>query len=205
MLQYWLGFNLSAGQYVVLVSTIEPRKNHVAAFDAWRSLIEKTTRRIAMPKLVCVGKLGWMFQDVVHWLECHPTISSHIVMISSASDMILDALYRHCVCSLYPSRYEGWGLPITKSLCHSKIPICAETTSLPEAGGKFAVYFDPGQEFSLEAALERVIFDVEFRRSRENQIHAQFHAREWRSIAQDIVEIAAGSASDTSTLNSQKT
>ena len=187
-------FNLFPGQYVVLVSTIEPRKNHVAAFNAWRSLLEKTSLE-SMPKLVCVGKLGWMFQDVTRWLECHPTISSHIVMISSASDMILDTLYRHCVCSLYPSRYEGWGLPVTESLCHGKIPVCAETTSLPEAGGKFAMYFDPDQELSLEAALERVIFDASFRQDRELTIRACFQPREWRAIAQDFVRIATGRAS----------
>ena len=182
--------NLADADYVLLVSTIEPRKNHVAAFDAWRSFLDGFPLAEPPPKLVCAGKLGWMFDGVLRSLECTPSLAGHIVMIHSADDATLDALYRNCVCTLYPSRYEGWGLPITESLCHGKVPVCSNATSLPEAGQEFAIYFDPEQEGALHAALSQLLFDVPFRESREALIRTSFQPRTWSVIKNEIVEIA---------------
>lgn len=187
-------FNLAGGDYVLFVSTIEPRKNHVAAFHAWRSLLEGEPLAGPTPKLVCVGKLGWMFDDVLRSLECNPLLAGHVVMIHSADDVSLDALYRNCVCTLYPSQYEGWGLPVTESLCHGKVPVCSNVTSLPEAGQEFAVYFDPAKEGSLHAALMRVLSDVQFREGREALIQTCFQPRPWRVIKNEIVEFVCSRA-----------
>lgn len=184
-------FNLVPGGYVLFVSTIEPRKNHIGAFKAWRTLLDERSPGVPLPKLVCAGKLGWMFEDVLQVLERDPALADYIVMIHSASDEMLDALYRNCICTLYPSRYEGWGLPVTESLCHGKVPVCSCATSLPEAGQCFAVYFDPDQKGALSVVLSRVIYDATFRESREAKIRSDFHARPWRGIYDDIVAIAS--------------
>ncbi len=181
--------NLADADYVLLVSTIEPRKNHVAAFDVWRSFLDGFLA-VPPPKLVCAGKLGWMYDGVFRSLECSPSLADHIMMIHSADDATLDALYRNCVCTLYPSRYEGWGLPVTESLCHGKVPVCSDATSLPEAGQEFAIYFDPEKEGALHAALSRVLFDVPFRESREALIRTGFQPRPWRVIKNEIIKIA---------------
>jgi hypothetical protein len=89
---------------------------------------------------------------------------------------------------LYPSSYEGWGLPVTEALCFGKLPITSNSSSLPEAGGEFAEYFDVDSEKDLMAVVERVIFDEEYRRERERKIVSQFRPRSWAEISEEIIK-----------------
>ena len=188
---------LKKGKYVLCVATVEARKNHAAAFAVWLRLIKKHGIR-NVPKLVCVGKDGWLNDNVYHLLRASEILSSHVVMLQNISDPVLAALYENCLCTLYPTFYEGWGLPVTEALCYGKIPVVANVSSLPEAGGAFAEYFDIGSENELFAKIERLMIDPKYRTAREAKIAAEFRPRSWRQIADQIVSqlqswLAAGS------------
>jgi tetratricopeptide (TPR) repeat protein/glycosyltransferase involved in cell wall biosynthesis len=178
--------DLKKGNYVLCVATIEARKNHAAAFAVWLRLIKKHGIR-NVPKLVCVGKDGWLNDNVYHLLRASEILSSHVVMLQNVPDPALAALYENCLCTLYPSFYEGWGLPVTEALCYGKVPVLANMSSLPEAGGELAEYFDIGSENELLAKIERLMTDPEYRRSREKRIADEFRPRSWRQIADQIV------------------
>ena len=187
--EHFQKWNLGAGGYVLFVSTIEPRKNHAAAFSAWRSLIEKHGAA-NVPKLVCAGKDGWLNNTVYAAVDESDILRSHIVMLPNLSDDDLALLYDHCLFTIYPSHYEGWGLPVTESLCHGKIPLVSASSSLLESGGKFADYFEAGSEPAMVQALERLIFDAQYRGAREDRIHAEFRPRRWTEIGAQIERIA---------------
>jgi hypothetical protein len=108
-------------------------------------------------------------------------------MLSKISDAALSVLYENCVCTLYPSSYEGWGLPVTEALCYGKVPIISNISSLPEAGGPFAEYFESESEKDLLEAVERVVYDEKFRARRELKIIAEFRPRGWDAISGQIV------------------
>jgi hypothetical protein len=108
-------------------------------------------------------------------------------MLQNVSDPALAALYENCLCTLYPSFYEGWGLPVTEALCYGKIPVVANSSSLPEAGGEFAEYFDLGSENELLAKIELLMNDPEYRTARERKIAAEFRPRGWRQISDQIL------------------
>jgi glycosyltransferase involved in cell wall biosynthesis len=181
---------LEPGSYVLFVSTVESRKNHLGAFSAWLALLEKHGAE-AIPKLVCVGTRGWLNAGVYAKLETNKLLKSRVVMLSKLSDDELASLYAHCRFTLYPSLYEGWGLPVTESLCHGKVPLLSNSSALPEAGGEFADYFELGSEESMLAGLERLIFDTDYLRKREQKIRDSFRPRSWSDLGALVEQVAA--------------
>ncbi len=183
-------WGLNRISFVLFVSTVESRKNHLGAFDAWIELIRRHGVR-DVPKLVCVGNRGWLNDAVYARLNSHEDLKDRVLMLSGLSDAELALLYRSCLFTLYPSRYEGWGLPITESLCYGKVALASDTSSLPEAGGDFAVYFESGSIPALVDGLERLIYDASYRGERERKILQTFKPRSWREVTEDIVSAIA--------------
>ncbi len=182
--------------FVLLVSTIEPRKNHILAFEAWSELLRRHGAR-RVPKLVCVGRDGWLNDQVFDRLDSDATLTAQVLIIQSASDAELALLYRACEFTVYPSLYEGWGLPVTESLCHGRVPVIADNSSLPEAGGKFAVRFASDSVVDFVRAVELVTFDDGWREIQEKRIAEEFTSRPWRKIAEQIESVGSRILSDT--------
>lgn len=181
---------LQRGGYVLFVSTIEPRKNHLLAFEAWSKLIDRHGAR-RMPKLVCVGNSGWMNEPIHAHLNARPDLQAKVRIVSNLADDELDQLYAGCLFTLYPSHYEGWGLPVTESLAHGKVPLCSRISSIPEAGGALADYFSLESRTELIEAIDRLAFDAPYRRSRERDIARSFRPRPWSAIASQILDSAS--------------
>jgi glycosyltransferase involved in cell wall biosynthesis len=179
--------DLQKEKYVLFVATVESRKNHIAAFSVWLKLLKKYGAK-NVPKLVCVGNDGWLNDAAYSKLKASEILSRHVVMLQKISDAALAVLYENCLCTLYPSSYEGWGLPVTEALCFGKLPVISTSSSLPEAGGEFAEYFDIESEKDFLAVMERVIFDEEYRREREKKIVAEFRPRSWTDVSKQIIE-----------------
>lgn len=179
-------WQIEPGKFVLFVSTIESRKNHIGALDAWLSMIQRHGAA-NIPKLVCLGNRGWLNDAVYARIENSPVLRKHVVMLQGLSDEELTLLYRQCRFTLYPSNYEGWGLPVTESLCYGKVPLLSDSSSLPEAGGDFAVYFEAGSTPGLTEQAERLIFDDAELARLEAKIAAEFRPRGWEDIAAQIV------------------
>ena len=124
-------YGLAPRRYVLLVSTLEPRKNHSGAFSAWLTLAD-ALGEAAMPHLVCVGGRGWLNEDLHQMLRENPALERMVHILHGVPDDRLAALYEHCLFTLYPSFYEGWGLPVSESLSYGKVPAISRTSSLPE-------------------------------------------------------------------------
>jgi glycosyltransferase involved in cell wall biosynthesis len=170
--------------FVLFVATIEPRKNHLVALNAWMTLIAEFGE--AMPRLVCVGGRGWMNDEIFRLAGSTEELSRHVRFLHDLSDTELSICYDACLFTLFPSHYEGWGLPITESLCHGKIPLLADNSSLPEAGGAFGVYFESGAQTALEDRLRTMIGDAAYRQEREDHIARAFMPRSWAMLATQI-------------------
>lgn len=179
------GWGWNRQPFVLLLSTVEPRKNHLAAFRAWRSLIDHHGKR-HVPQLVCVGSKGWKNEAALAMLDSDPVLASQVTILSGLSDPQVALLLERCLFTLYPSLYEGWGLPVTESLCYGKVPAISDVASLPEAGGLLADYFDPCAPTELLRVLEKLIFDAPYRQMREQRIQAEFRPRTWRQLGAQI-------------------
>ncbi len=178
-------YDLKPENYVLLVSTLEPRKNHIGAFRAWLKLAD-TLEEKAVPLLVCVGGRGWLNDDLHAMLADEPRLQRMVHILHGVPDNRLATLYEHCLFALYPSFYEGWGLPVSEALSYNKVPAISDISSLPEAGGYYARYFNP-QDVDSIAATVMALLDDEKRQDAQTVIRQNYKPRTWRQIAQELV------------------
>ncbi|MHB1164335.1 MAG: glycosyltransferase family 4 protein [Candidatus Nanopelagicales bacterium] len=184
--------------YALFVGTVESRKNHLLALRAWQALVERHGAD-AVPDLVCVGRLGWNAAGFLREYAVTRGLGGKVSVLSTGvSDADLARLYAHCEFTVYPSRYEGWGLPVSESLAFGKVPVVARTSSLPEAGGDLAVYFASDDLEGFVATVERVGLDPAARAQAEQRIRAAGPAAlDWDHVADVITaEIAAARAEE---------
>ncbi|MEW9583922.1 glycosyltransferase [Paraburkholderia sp. DGU8] len=187
----FLDNGLEQDNYVLFVGTLESRKNHVGVFQAWKKLIAKHGVD-AVPTLVCVGKRGWLFDQANALLEADATLANKVVLLSGISDDDLASLYKRCLFTVYASFYEGWGLPVTESLSFGKACLTANNSSLPEAGSRFADYYDNASVPELVAGLEKLLFDKAYRERREAEIATDFATRRWEEVLHDLIDGVTG-------------
>ena len=177
----------AAGTYVLFVATLEPRKNHILLVRAWRRLLEQMPED-QVPLLVFAGRIGFMVADLLQELRNSLFLGGKVVLIEHPDDADLAALYQGCLFTVFPSLYEGWGLPVTESLAFGKPCLAANATSLPEAGGRLARYFDPESVPDTVQALRRVLDDRAGLRAWEAEVRAAFSPVPWSETARTIVE-----------------
>jgi glycosyltransferase involved in cell wall biosynthesis len=173
------------GSYVLFVSTLEARKNHALLFRVWRRLLGEMPRE-QVPTLVFAGRVGWLVADLMQQLENAEWLGGKIRLIRDPSDEELLALYRGCRFTLYPSFYEGWGLPVSESLALGRPCIASDRTSLPEAGGALARYFDPDDLDDACAAIRAVIEDPAGLEAWRERVAREFRHVPWADSADAI-------------------
>lgn len=170
-----------ARPYVLFVGTVESRKQHALAFEAWRRLRK---RHPDLPDLVCVGRLGWHAEAFLEPYVATRGLDGRVsVLTHSVSDEEVAAFYEHALFTIYPSAYEGWGLPVSESLAFGKVVVAAHNSSIPEAGGELASYFATGDVDEFCAVIERDGLDAIRRAEREARIQSEFHAVTWQHVA----------------------
>lgn len=156
--------------YALFVGTVESRKNHILALRAWQELIALHGAD-NIPDLVCVGRLGWHATEFLReYVFTHGLDGRITVLSSSVSDAELANFYQHAQFTIYPSNYEGWGLPVSESLAFGKLPIVADNSSLREAGGELACYFTSNDLESFVNVLRTEALDEQRRRHHEDRI-----------------------------------
>ncbi|MEO0071095.1 MAG: glycosyltransferase family 1 protein [candidate division WOR-3 bacterium] len=143
------------GDYIIFVSTIEPRKDHRTLF---RALSELT----APPLLVLVGGIGWRCRAILK--EIKEFEKKGIVRyLGRVADRYLPALYSAAQLSLYPSRYEGFGLPVLEAMACGCPVLCSDIPSLTEVGGESAEYFRVGDYQDLKDKLKEILGNEQLR------------------------------------------
>lgn len=126
------------GRFILVVGTIEPRKNHQTLLQAMKTIFAQTELN-----LVLIGKPGWRVDSILSEIMSHPLLNTRLFHLSSASDDTLDSFYRSAWLSVVPSIYEGFGLPVVESLSRACPTLSSSAASLPEVGKAFVDYFTP--------------------------------------------------------------
>jgi glycosyltransferase involved in cell wall biosynthesis len=174
-----------ATPYVLTVSTIDPRKNHRMLYHVWKRLIREHGERA--PRLVMAGR--YHVNDLVHEIIHDPEVKDRVLLLHPIGDRQLDWLYRNCLFTVFPSFYEGWGLPVGESLWYGKSCIAANTSSIPEIGGDLVDYHDPYDFEGCYRLICRSAFDADFRASREERIRRAYQPTTWKECTDLICRI----------------
>ncbi len=146
------------------MGTIEARKNHTLLYYTYKLAKD---RGITLPKLVVVGRPGWKADNIYDIMTSDPDINEQLIILQDICDNELSWLYENCLFSIYPSFYEGWGLPIAESIARKVPCICSNTSSMPEIAGNLVDYFSPLSADECLAAIVRLLDKEQLRKAKE--------------------------------------
>jgi glycosyltransferase involved in cell wall biosynthesis len=135
--------------YWLSVGTIEPRKNLLLLLEAYQLFREHVPEQVS---LIITGQKGWKSDAFFQALEQHP-FRKDILLTGFVPDEALSELYSHALALVYPSEYEGFGFPVLEAYRCGCPVVCADNSSLPEVGGKWAFYHDAHDRDSLYKAM----------------------------------------------------
>ena len=130
-----------ARPYFVILSTIEPRKNHWLLLQLWRQLVE--TMGSAAPRLVVIGQRGWECENVVDLLERCAQLKGVVIERPYCSDAELITWLHHAQALLFPSFAEGYGMPLTEALSIGVPVIASDLSVFRETSGTVPEYANP--------------------------------------------------------------
>lgn len=167
--------------YLLFVSSLEPRKN----IDLLIEALEISDTDIP---LVLVGWQGWGEKC---WLEKikSPNLRKRIIITGHVPDHDLSAVYTGAQALVYPSLYEGFGLPIVEAMaCHCPV-ICSNRASMPEVAGDAAILIDPARSDELAMAIDTMVHDTDVRRACVEKGVRQAASFTWDHTAQKTLEV----------------
>lgn len=179
--------DLDPGRFVLCVSAFQSRKNIDLPYHVWRRLSEAGIPNL--PKLVLVGRRGFGGGDLFRRIARDPVTSDSIVVLQGVSDPTLSWLYCNCAWTLYPSFYEGWGLPISESLSYGKYCLASNAPALVEAGQGLVRHIDPLDFVAWRDAVIELVRSPELIAAFEQEIKARYRAVSWTQSAMHVVAL----------------
>lgn len=183
---------LEAGRFALYVSTVEPRKNHAMLVEAWRGLVRDGTVARTGFRLVFVGRKGWMMGDFFDRIAADRELAATVIHLQGISDESLAALYRDAAFCLYPSIYEGYGLPPIEALARGKALIASTGGPIPELVGDFSVCLDPHDTGAWQARMRDWMTGSDEPARLARRAARDYRAVTWEESAKKLFEAALG-------------
>jgi glycosyltransferase involved in cell wall biosynthesis len=179
------------GRFVLLVSTIEPRKGHHMLYKVWRRLILDGVTKPLGYKLVFAGRRGWMVENLLRQIRNDNVVSDQIVIMENVGDDLLAALYRYSAFCVYPSKYEGYGLPVCEAFSHGKALLASNGGALPELVQDLSPCLDPENEELWYRSVKEWIECPDARAPFEEAIKRRFKHPNWSDAAANFFATCA--------------
>ena len=175
------------GDYILSVGSIQPRKNLARLIKAYASLrgdssIDK------LPKLVLVGKCGWLYDETLRTLN-ETGVKDTVVLTGYVPEADLPALYSSALCFVYPSYFEGFGLPPLEAMKCGAPVIVGNRTSLPEVVGDAGLTVDPFDVDAIAGAIMKLISDSSLRKELSQMGQERASTFTWRDTARKTLRV----------------
>jgi glycosyltransferase involved in cell wall biosynthesis len=178
------------GDYLLAVGSIQPRKNLVRLIAAYAQL--RRTRRLqgsgALPQLVLVGKRAWLYGETLAAVEEHG-LHNFVTFTGYVSESDLPALYTGAICFVYPSYFEGFGLPPLEAMQCGAPVVTGDRTSLPEVVGSAGLMVNPLDESAIAAAMSLLIDDPSLRAELRRKGLARARLFNWHKTARLTLDV----------------
>ncbi|MCE3011055.1 MAG: glycosyltransferase family 4 protein [Proteobacteria bacterium] len=173
-------------EFVLTVGTREYRKNHILLINVWRYL---TSQGFQLPKLVIVGREGWLENQLPYQVSNDVLIKDKVVFFEKLSDQEVSWLYQNSLFTLYPSIYEGWGLPIAESLSYGKVCVASSVSSMVEIAPDLTLHAHPLSTDQWCNEIKRLLTNRDEISKMEKRIKESYRPRLWSESYEDLVEI----------------
>ena len=175
------------GDYFLSVGSIQPRKNLARLIKAY-ALLRGENSNVKLPKLVLVGKCAWLYDDTLRALE-ESGVKDAVVLTGYVPDKDLPALYSGALCFIYPSYFEGFGLPPLEAMKCGAPVIAGNRTSLPEVVGDAGLTVDPFDVEAIAAAMKRLLHDSDLRKEFSAKGQKRAAEFDWRETARRTLKV----------------
>ncbi|MGF2038276.1 MAG: glycosyltransferase family 4 protein [Nostoc sp. CmiVER01] len=169
--------------YLLFVSTIEPRKNINNIITAFNFLKEKYKIE---HQLILIGKKGWNYEPIFAAIKNSPW-ANQIHHLNYLSNELVALFYSKADVFVYPSHYEGFGLPVLEAMTLGVPVISSNTSSIPEVTGDAAILVDPNNPIQLGKAILKVISDSQVRQELINKGKARAKLFSWERTAKETL------------------
>jgi len=170
--------------FILSVGTIEPRKNLTSLLGAYRALKNQG----AEWKLVIVGKKGWLYEGFFSRLR-ELGLENEVIFPGFVPDEDLPAFYSAADLFVFPSLYEGFGLPVLEAMACGAPVITSNTSSLPEVAGEAALLVDPTSVEELAGGMRRVLESKELRDELRAKGPKQAAKFRWENAARETLSV----------------
>jgi len=177
-------FNLPEKNYFLFLGTIEPRKNLIALIAAYKILLQKNPDA---PILVLAGGKGWKNDDIFEAIKKR-SLENKIKCLGYVSNEEKFALMKSALAFVYPSLYEGFGLPILEAMSLGAPVITSRISSIPEITGDSALLIDPNNDGEIASALEKLWKDENLRNDFINKGKHQSAKFSWIKTAEQTLQ-----------------
>jgi len=146
-------------KFILSVGSIEPRKNLIGLLEAYSALSLEIKKEY---KLVIAGFKGWENKEIMALIEKN---QENIHYLGFISDKELSIVYNLASLFVFPSFYEGFGLPVLEAMACGTPVVCSDSSSIPEVGGDAVVYCDPNNTDDISNKMVQVLNDTELQKS----------------------------------------
>ena len=148
------------GPYVLTVGDLQPRKNHLGLLSAFEKVMQANPK--LTHRLVFVGKETW-YSAKLHQAVAASSVADRVHFAGFVDDADLVDFYGACELFVYPSFYEGFGLPILEAMACGRAVACSNSTAMPEVADSAALLFDPHNSDEMAQAMGDILVDAELR------------------------------------------
>jgi glycosyltransferase involved in cell wall biosynthesis len=176
-----------AGDYILAVGSIQPRKNLARLVRAYSDL-RRVRGRSNLPQLVLAGKQAWLYGETLRAVEVEGVADS-TVLTGYVRESDLPALYSGALCFVYPSYFEGFGLPPLEAMSCGAPVVAGDRTSLPEVVGDAGLLIDPFDTGALARAVERLLDDPDLRADLRERGLSRSRLFDWRETARRTLQV----------------
>ena len=165
------------------VSTLEPKKNFIKLIEAYILLKEKHN---IIEKLVITGKDGWFFKKII---DIPAKYKRDIIFKGYVSNEKLVEMYQKAKIFVYPSMYEGFGLPVIEAMACGCPVITSNVSSLPEVAGSAAYYVNPYRVEDIERGLNFLLNNKSLRVDFSQKGLRQSRKFSWQTCAEETIKV----------------
>jgi glycosyltransferase involved in cell wall biosynthesis len=172
------------GDYLLYIGTLQPRKNLVRLVEAFARLPAPASAY----QLVLAGKRGWLYHDLFARVEALG-LSGRVLFPGYVVDDDKVALISGATALVYPSLYEGFGMPVLEAMACGTPVLTSNVSSLPEVAGDAALLVDPLDVDAIAIGMARLTADAELRRSLVEKGYVQVGKFSWAGAARQVLEV----------------
>ena len=168
---------IGRGKYLLMLGTVEPRKNHALVLDA----LEQGLAAEGM-NLVIAGRIGWNVDELETRIRRHKLLDKQLFFVERPSDAAVDLLYQNAFAVAFPTFNEGFGLPLIEAFLRGTPAVASDIEVLHEVAGDYADYFDPHDAADFARCVRSLMQD-EAKYAQRKQALQSYHPRTWDDSA----------------------